>query len=97
MAKRKNIVAAELLSVKDKVSLIDTLAFPIAGDHLAGLAGALVRMSPVRILCYLRAASFSTCSELSFVIAPVREMVMKSRNSSMWIGGLTSEIESMGA
>lgn len=47
MAKDKNIVAAELLSIKDKVSLIDALAFPVAGDHIAGLAGALVGASLV--------------------------------------------------
>lgn len=47
MAKERNIVAAELLSVKDKVSLLDAIAFPVAGDHIAGLAGALVGASLV--------------------------------------------------
>lgn len=47
MKSDKNIVAAELLSVKDKVSLLDAIAFPVAGDHLAGLAGALVGASLV--------------------------------------------------
>lgn len=42
-----DIVAAELLSVKDKVSLVDAIAFPLAGDHIAGLAGALVGASLV--------------------------------------------------
>lgn len=45
MAKEKDIVAAELLSVKDKVSLLDAIAFPIVGDHIAGPAGALVGAS----------------------------------------------------
>ncbi len=48
MFKRKaDIVAAELLSVKDKMSLIDAIAFPMAGEHVAGLAGALVGASLV--------------------------------------------------
>lgn len=45
--KQADIVAAELLSVKDKVSLLDAIAFPLAGDHVAGLAGALVGASLV--------------------------------------------------
>lgn len=47
MGKDSNIVAAELLSVKDKISLLDAIAFPVAGDHIAGLAGALVGASLV--------------------------------------------------
>lgn len=47
MARNKNIVAAELLGIKDKVSLIDAIAFPLAGDAIAGLAGAFVGASLV--------------------------------------------------
>lgn len=42
MKKFENIVAAELLSVKDKVSLLDAIALPAFGNHIAGLPGALV-------------------------------------------------------
>lgn len=45
MIGEKNIVATELLSVKDKVSLVDVIAFSVAGDHTAGLAGALMGAS----------------------------------------------------
>lgn len=47
MSKDMNIVAVELLSIKGKVSLTDAIAFPMAGDHVAGLAGALVGASLV--------------------------------------------------
>lgn len=43
--KRADIVAAELLSIKDKASLIDAISFTLAGDHIAGLAGAFVGAS----------------------------------------------------
>lgn len=45
--KQADIVAAELLSVKDKVSLVDAIAFPLAGGHIAGLASALAGSSLV--------------------------------------------------
>lgn len=56
MAKEKFIVAAELLDVRQKQSLLDSLAYTFAGDKIAGLAGAYVgaNLAPVKTTYFWR-------------------------------------------